>query len=515
MFRLALHWQILIAVILATLCGIALNYTISDREGEYDLGKGQYAAITDSTNRITISIYQKDPQADTKQLVKHLVVDPTGKTPDSVTTLEQLQQKDAKAFQIFNQHGRSQARVIGDIANYLGGLFLRLLKMVSIPLIISSLMSGVLGLADAGRLRKLFGYTILYYVSTSMLAIITGLFLVNLIQPGHRGTEAKAAQAKEVSADMGDVLTKQVEALIPTNPIESVAASQFLSIIAFTLIFGVAAIIVGGKTLQVFRDLFDAAFQVMMTITMAVIRLAPIGVFFLMLYATATQGIEVFQALGWYMLTVFSALAFHAVITLPLIVWIFARRSPWLFTQAMSPALLTAFSSASSNATLPLTLSCVETRAGISNRIGSFVLPLGATINMDGTALFEVIAVLFIAQMEPNIQLTLMEQVLVAFTALMASIGAAGIPHAGLVMMVIVLQAVGLPADRVGLILAVDRILDMCRTSVNVWSDSCGCAVIAWLDGGEAASGGDGTDVATGSDGTKISEQQAPAVEGS
>jgi Na+/H+-dicarboxylate symporter len=149
----------------------------------------------------------------------------------------------------------------------------------------------------------------------------------------------------------------------------------------------------------------------------------------------------------------------------------------------MAPALVTAFSSASSNATLPLTMNCVEERAGIDNRVGSFVLPLGATINMDGTALFEVVAVLFIAQMEPNINLTLGQQFLIALTALLASIGAAGIPHAGLVMMVIVLQAVGLPADRVGLILAVDRILDMCRTTVNVWSDMCGCAVVSRFQG--------------------------------
>jgi Na+/H+-dicarboxylate symporter len=156
-----------------------------------------------------------------------------------------------------------------------------------------------------------------------------------------------------------------------------------------------------------------------------------------------------------------------------------ARRSPWQFARAMSPALFTAFSSASSNGTLPVTLTCVEERAGISNRIGSFVLPLGATINMDGSALYEVIAVMFIANLTPGVELTLAQQIIVAYTALLASIGAAGIPHAGLVMMLIILQAVGLPVEKQGLIIAVDRVLDMCRTVVNVWSDSCGCAVIS------------------------------------
>ena len=221
--------------------------------------------------------------------------------------------------------------------------------------------------------------------------------------------------------------------------------------------------------------------------TMAIIRLAPLGVLFLLLGVVATQGTEVFGSLGLYMVTVFAALLFHAAVTLPLILWFVARRNPLHYVKALSPALLTAFGSASSNATLPLTLTCVEQRAGVSNRVSSFVLPLGATINMDGTALYEVVAVLFIAQLHPDFDLTFADQIIVAFTALLASIGAAGIPHAGLVMMVIVLQAVGLPVEMQGIIIAVDRVLDMCRTSVNVWSDSCGCAVVARFESGSGA----------------------------
>jgi Na+/H+-dicarboxylate symporter len=215
--------------------------------------------------------------------------------------------------------------------------------------------------------------------------------------------------------------------------------------------------------------------------TQAVIRLAPIGVFAFMLFATTTQGIEVFKTFAMYMLTVALALLLHAVVTLPLILWLVARKSPWEFAKAMTPALLTAFSTASSNGTLPLTITSVEERAGISNRISSFVLPLGATVNMDGTALYEAVAVLFIAQAYTG-GLTLDQQVIVAVTALLASVGAAGIPSAGLVMMTIVLQAVGLPLEAVGLIIAVDRVLDMARTSVNVWSDACGCAVLNRFD---------------------------------
>ncbi len=330
----------------------------------------------------------------------------------------------------------------------------------------------------------MFGRTLLYYMATSMLAICTGLLMVNLIQPGvsdepEAAAEANAEQVSRPREAKGlpTVLFEQIENMIPPNPIQAAANGKFLSIIAFSILFAVCTILVGGKTTQVVSQWFDAGFEVMMKMTMFVIHLAPLGVLLLMLAATATQGMAIFGSLGLYMITVACALAFHALVVLPLIVKFVARRSPLEFARAMSPALLTAFSSASSNGTLPLTLTSVEQRAGISNRVGSFVLPLGATVNMDGTALYEVVAVLFIAQYS-GIEIGLAEQVIVALTALLASIGAAGIPHAGLVMMVIILQAVGLPTESQGLIIAVDRVLDMCRTSVNVWSDSCGCAVI-------------------------------------
>ena len=213
------------------------------------------------------------------------------------------------------------------------------------------------------------------------------------------------------------MLFKQLKNLIPSNPFEAIASGSFLSIISFTLAFGICTILVGGTTAQRVNELVDAAFQVMMKMTMLIIRVAPIGVFFLMLSVTASQGAGVFETLGWYMLAVACALAVHALIVLPAILHFVAKRNPLEFAKAMSPALLTAFSSASSNGTLPLTLTCVEKRAKVSNRVGSFVLPLGATINMDGTALYEVVAVLFIAQFTGH-DLSLADQIVVAFTAL-------------------------------------------------------------------------------------------------
>lgn len=276
---------------------------------------------------------------------------------------------------------------------------------------------------------------------------------------------------------------EQLNRLIPTNPFAAMAGGEFLSIISFAILFGTFINLVGGEHGKRLSDFFASAFEVMMKMTSWVIALAPIGVAAFMIYATATQGFSVFATLAWYMIAVAAALLFHAVVILPIILKVVAGRSPIEFFRSLSPALLTAFSTASSNATLPLTMKCVEDRAGISNRTSSFVLPLGATINMDGTALYEVVAVMFIAQATPGFDLSLAQQMTVAFTALLASVGAAGIPHAGLVMMAIVLQAVGLPLEAQGIIIAVDRVLDMCRTSVNVWSDSCGCAVVERLSG--------------------------------
>ncbi|MEZ6045385.1 MAG: dicarboxylate/amino acid:cation symporter [Planctomycetaceae bacterium] len=382
-------------------------------------------------------------------------------------------------LQFYEEESDDWRHVIVLAAKAFGDIFLSLLKMVTIPLIVTSLISGVTGLGSSSQFGRMFGKTLLYYFVTSVLAITTGIIMVNLIRPGvgailPGGGEVVAGENESLAG----VFLGLVDKLIPTNVVEALANADFLSIIFFSILFGIFTIYAGGKTAEFITQLANSGFEVMMRMTMGIIHLAPLGVLAFMYYATATQGLDIFKTLSWYMLAVFLALLVHAAVVLPLILKFVARTSPLAFAQAMSPALMTAFSTASSNATLPLTITSVEQRAGVSNKVSSFVLPLGATINMDGTALYEAVAVLFIAQATPGIDLTLMDQVMVAVTALLASVGAAGIPHAGLVMMAIVLQAVGLPLEAQGIIIAVDRVLDMCRTTVNVWSDSCGCAVI-------------------------------------
>jgi Na+/H+-dicarboxylate symporter len=479
--KLALHWQIAIGMLVGAIIGVSLNLLAGTREtvvATQQLPGGVSAlTISDSPNHIRLAWTRDDGTTDAA------VVDGTRQTPGAAATVDELARVNPEAADWLHRLGRSPARIVGEAAQKVGNLFLRLLQMVAVPLIITSLICGVTGLGDAASLGGMFLRTVLYYASTSALAIAVGLLAVNIFRPGITGSVSPAANGPAASGhSLGDLLFEQVERMIPTNPIAAVAESNFLSIIAFTLAFSIFAVIVGGKTLAAIRSAAEAGFEVMMAMTMAIIALAPLGVLCLMLFVTATQGPAVFASLFWYLLTVVAALMVHALIVLPLILRFVAGRDPFAYARSMSPALLTAFSSASSNGTLPLTMACVENRAGIDNKVSSFVLPLGATINMDGTALYEAVAVLFIGQLYHGAVLPLDQQLIVAFTALLASVGAAGIPHAGLVMMVVILQAVGLPVEMQGIILAVDRVLDMCRTSVNVWSDSCGCAVVASLE---------------------------------
>lgn len=376
----------------------------------------------------------------------------------------------------------------------LGELFLRLLKMVVVPLIITSLVTGVLGMGDLSRLGPVGGRTMAFYMGSSMLAILTGLLMVNLIQPGMGAdlellkTVSSGSTTPEIAnsdKSLLMVLWEQFSGMIPTNPIAAAAESDMLPVIFFSLLFGTFLAKQTSPAGERFKESVGVGFDVMMQLTIQLIRLAPLGVFGYMVFAIASQGLQIFNLLGRYMLTVALALITHAVLTLPLLLWLMSKRSPLTFVKAMAPALLTAFSTASSNATLPLTMRSIQERAGVSKEASAFVLPLGATINMDGTALYEVVAVLFIAQLFGN-DLSLAQQVAVALTALLASIGAAGIPHAGTVMMVVVLDTVGLPTDTIALILGVDRFLDMARTTVNVWSDATATAIIDRTLGNQA-----------------------------
>jgi Na+/H+-dicarboxylate symporter len=371
--------------------------------------------------------------------------------------------------------------------SWMGTIFLNALKMIIIPLILSSIVSGVANIGGASDFGRLGFKTLGYYVLTSLLAIVTGLVFVNIFQPGV-GVDLGLTQTVEGLAKAKDSFGGTLMKIIPKNIFEAFTTGNMLGIIFFAMLLGFFITKVESKYSALLTDFFNAFFEVMMKITMFIIKFTPLGIFGIVSKVVADQASrgnmgDLISGLGLYMLTVILALVTHAFLTLPALMKFIAKINPLKHARNMATPLLTAFSTASSSATLPLTMEAVEHKSGVSNKITSFVLPLGATVNMDGTALYELVAAIFIAQAY-GLDIPIIQQFLMVLAALLASIGAAGIPMAGLVMITVVLSVVGLPLEGVGLILAVDRILDMMRTTVNVWSDST-CAVIIAKSEGE------------------------------
>ena len=374
---------------------------------------------------------------------------------------------------------------------WMGEFFLRCLKMLIVPLILFSMITGVASLGDVRRLGRPGMTTVVYYLSTTALAVLLGIILVNLIQPGvsyerPELTAEEQAKVEQLEQERGEKtfaesLQDMALTLVTPNLIEAMAAGNNLPLIVFAIIFGAILTTLGEPGLRatrVIETLNDATIKFIRL----VILLAPLGIFGLVAAKLgATGGGSAFwgkiKQVGTYALTVIIGLVIHGVIVLPLVLWLLTRRNPLRYGGHMARALTTAFSTGSSAATLPVTMENVEIGAGVSKRSSRFVLPLGATVNMDGTALYEAVAVIFIAQ-SYGIALTPVQMFIVFLTATLAAIGAAAIPEAGLVTMVLVLTSVGLPVEGIGLILAVDWFLDRCRTTVNVWGDAVGAAVV-------------------------------------
>ncbi len=397
------------------------------------------------------------------------------------------------------------------IFSFLGNtIFMGLLKMLIIPLVATSVIIGVTSVGDFRKLGKIGGWTLFYYMATMAIAVTIGLVLVTNIKPGTRISEqqrveaeagyaadeqrVEALTAKQQEGLMG-AMKGLVEQIIPRNIVAAAAAGRPLPVIFFSIFFAVVVTMIGPKKEPLIR-VFDAVFEVLMKMVHAVIWLAPLGVFALLAWTVARIGLSVFvSAIGSYMFTVLLGIAIHGLIVLPLIMFLFAKpdasgsRSPFKFMRQMRQAIMTAIGTDSSSATLPVTIECATEEAGISKQSAGFVIPLGSTINMDGTALYEAVAVVFLAQVY-GMELGLTTLVLIAITATLAAVGAAGIPSAGLVTMVIVLDAVNanilesnpgataIPVSAIGLIIGVDRILDMFRTAANVWGDAVGARII-------------------------------------
>jgi Na+/H+-dicarboxylate symporter len=378
--------------------------------------------------------------------------------------------------------------------SYVGQLFLNALKMIIVPLIMSSIIVGMAGIGSGGNLGALGGRTIFFYITTSIAAILLGLVLINAVGPGYVNGEpagnllALDAPVEDVAARVEGKGTGDVAELflrmIPENVVMAAAEGQMLGIIFFALLFGYFMTRIGHELSEHLYKFWDGVFNVMMRMTEWIMMFAPIGVFGLVAGVVAETGFEAGRPLAIFALTVLAALLIHTFLTLPLFIRVFGGVVPWKMYSAMAPAMLTAFSTASSSATLPITMDCVEKNLGVSNKVSSFVLPLGATVNMNGTALYECAAAIFLAQAY-GLDLTFGMQFSIVTIALLTSIGVAGVPSASLVAIAIILTAVGLPVEAIGVLMVFDRILDMVRTSVNIFGDSCCALIVARMDGEE------------------------------
>ena len=375
---------------------------------------------------------------------------------------------------------------------YIGSLFLNALKMIIVPLIMSSIIIGVAGIGSGGNLGKLGGRTMLFYVATTLAATMVGLLLINIIGPGYvdgvpagdmLALDSSGAEIAKVAEGRGpgDV-AKVFHDMVPPNIVMAAANGQMLGIIFFALLFGYFMTHLAHELAEPLFKFWDSVFHVMMKMTEWIMKFAPIGVYGLVAKVVAQAGFGAVRPLAVFAITVTIALAIHVSIILPLFLKFFGKVKPYKMFPAMAPAMLTAFSTSSSSATLPITMECVEENVGVSNKISSFVLPLGATVNMNGTALYECAAAMFLAQAY-GLDLTFGTQFSIVFIALLTSVGVAGVPSASLVAIAIILGAVGLPVEAIGVLLVFDRVLDMMRTSVNVFGDSCCAVIVARMDG--------------------------------
>lgn len=369
------------------------------------------------------------------------------------------------------------------VADPLAEIFLRLLRMAIMPLIITSIISAVVSVGSAKGLGRLGTKTLLYYITSSVMAILTGQILVNIFKPGVGADLGLTANPETLPAANQSILDLLIN-IIPPNPLQSMAEGDVLGVIFFSILFGFFITTLATEQRQTLSEWFDAAFHAMMKLTLFVVWSAPIGVFGIIARIVAQTGFDAFRSLGFYFGVVLLGLFIHFAFNLPLLLSVVGRVNPIKHYKGMPPALMMGFSTCSTIVTLPFTMTAVTENSKVSEKIANFVLPIGATMNMDGTALYECVAAIFIAQVY-GIDLSFTQQILVTITALLASIGAASVPMSGMVMMFVILNAVGLPLEGVGLILAVDRILDMFRTTLNVLSDSCGAVIVARLEGEE------------------------------
>ncbi|MFM9966066.1 MAG: dicarboxylate/amino acid:cation symporter [Planctomycetaceae bacterium] len=497
--RLSLHWQILIGLIIGATCGLIARQVWPEQSPRERLGK-VFGAM--SKKELTPAEF-----ADAFAKLKPAPV--ANVTLDAAASRGWLSQPASELFQQWdvNRDGKLQKSELPlsprewlshNIADTFGQVFLRLILMVVVPLVFSALTLGVAGIGDVRRLGRLGVRTLVMTLLLSSMSVAIGLTAANLVKPGEGLPKEKRTDLQETYADDIDTALSQAgkaksprESLldiIPKNPLQEMVGALdgsspgggMLAVMFFALACGVAISISPERTAPLVKVL-EGVYDIAMVVIGWAMRLAPIGVAGFMFKLTATLGLDILQILIWYVGTVVAALALHMFGVYSLVVWLFARLTPRQFFGRITEVLLTAFATSSSNATLPTSLRVAEEKLGIKREIANFVLTVGSTANQNGTALYEGITVLFLAQVF-GVNLTIAQQVQVVLMSILAGVGTAGVPGGSLPLVVLVLKSVGVPEQGIGIILGVDRLLDMCRTTLNVTGD---LAVAVCVDRGE------------------------------
>jgi Na+/H+-dicarboxylate symporter len=395
----------------------------------------------------------------------------------AIGTLLQLLSDDSGdfSFSVFNTEFSTYAFLVEGIFTVIGTLFIKALKMLVVPLVFVSLVCGTANLSDPSKLGRLGGKAVGLYIGTTAIAITLAIIFALIVKPG---SGIDLATDSTYTATQAPSLAQVIIDMMPSNPVEAMAQGNMLQIIVFAAFFGISMAMIKGDSGARLRTFFDDLNEVIMRIVTIVMNLAPYGVFALMAKLAATTDFEVFQGLTKYFFLVLFVLFVHALVTYPIVLKLFSGLNPLILLKKMRDTAIFAFSTASSSATLPVTIETANKKLGVKNSVASFTLSLGSTVNMDGTAIMQGVATVFIAQVY-NVDLSVSDFLMVILTATLASIGTAGVPGVGLLMLAMVLQQVNLPVEGIALIIGVDRLLDMTRTAVNVTGDCVVSCIVA------------------------------------
>ncbi|MEX1138446.1 MAG: dicarboxylate/amino acid:cation symporter [Bacteroidota bacterium] len=490
MKKLKLHTQILIALILGAAFGaffhvdqsvLVVATTVGTETAKHEVSGWSTLEIQTGDSK---QIFTSREGAQVLRAWKGL---PKDKRPTTVLTF-QSEGKEPQQFTGVTELRKE--KTIATMIRPIGTIFIRLLNLIAIPLVLASLLVGAASLGDIKKVARIGAKTLVYFMTTTALAISIGLVLANVIQPGKQVSESsKELLMAEYQSDVQSKIATELDInivdmfveMIPTNPFRALANSEMLQIVFFAVLMGVVLTFVKEEKSGPVIRFFDGLADTMIEMVHLVMKIAPYAVFALIAATVSEFGFEIIQTLIWYVACVLLGLVIQTTVVYPLLVKAFSSMSPLTFLRQLKPVQLVAFSTSSSAATLPVNMETCETKLGVPNSITSFVLPLGATINMDGTALYQGVAAVFIAQVY-GFDLSLAEQLTIVLTATLASIGTAPVPGVGIIMLIIVLKAIHVPEEGIALIMGVDRFLDMARTVTNVTGDAGGAVIMASVE---------------------------------